>query len=244
MTWSEIKRHWNGACGTKALWRQVQWRKPAATETRVGSAQVPVHCVLRNLGRRGTGTCRGLGRSTSIARGAVKQADSIADRRFDKAQAAGELAVLAHNIAGHETRIGQLEADVAVLRAEGEQLEQDWQTLWADLPIEALAPDDMLAWLEDREDVVALVGRERDAGRQLVDSRKEEQEGIAQLRVALTKVGCDAEEIEGSELRVMVERAEAYRREQEVKAEKILKHAMRSGRPSPRWRGGKVSWNE
>ena len=154
--------------------------------------------------------------------GAVEQADSIADRRFDKAQAAGELAVLAHNIAGHETRIGQLEADVAALKAEGEQLDQDWQTLWADVRIEALAPDVMLEWLEAREDVVALIGRERDARRQLDDSRKEEQEGIAQLRVALTKVGCDAEEIEANELRVMVERAEAYRREQEAKAEKIV----------------------
>ena len=38
--------------------------------------------------------------------GAVEQADSIADRRFDKAQAAGELELLAHNIAGHETRTG------------------------------------------------------------------------------------------------------------------------------------------
>ena len=154
--------------------------------------------------------------------GAVEQADSIADRRFNKAQAAGELAVLAHNITGHETRTGQLEADVAALKAEGEQFDQDWQTLWADVPIETLAPDLMLAWLEAREDVVALIGRERDARRQLDDSRKEEQEGIAQLRAALTKVGCDAEEIEADELRVMVERAEAYRREQEAKAEKIV----------------------
>ena len=90
------------------------------------------------------------------------------------------------------------------------------------MPFEALAPDVMLAWLETREDVVALIGRERDARRQLEDSRKEEQEGIAQLRAALTKVGCDAEEIEANELRVMVERAEAYRREQEAKAEKIV----------------------
>ena len=154
--------------------------------------------------------------------GAVEQADSIADRRFDKAQAAGELAVLAHNIAGHETRIGQLEADVAALKAEGDQLDRDRQTLWADVPIEALAPDVMLAWLEAREDIVALIGRERDARRQLVDSRKEAQEGIAQLRAALTKVGCDAAEIEARELRVLVERAEAYRREQEAKVEKIV----------------------
>ena len=154
--------------------------------------------------------------------GAVEKADSIADRRFDKAQAAGELAVLERNIAGDETQIGQMEAGVAALKAEREQLDQDWQTLWADVPIEALAPDVMLAWLDTRKEVVDLIERERDARRRLEDGRKEEQEGIAQLRAALTKVGCDTEEIEANELRVMFERAEAYRREQEAKAEKIV----------------------
>ena len=174
--------------------------------------------------------------------GAVEQADGIADRRFDKAQAAGELAVLADNIAGHETRIGQLEADLAALKVEGEQLDQDWQTLWADVPIEALAPDVMLAWLETRDGVVALIGRGRDARRQLEDSRKEEQEGIVQLRAALTKVGWDAEDIEANKLRVMVERADAYRREQEAKAEKIaeMREAVRTAKSEVARRQGEL----
>ena len=164
--------------------------------------------------------------------GAVEQADSIADRRFDKAQAAGELAVLANNIGGHETRIRQLEADEAALKAEGEQLEQAWHALWSELPIEVLAPDVMLAWLEAREDVVTLIGRERDVQRQLGDSRREEQEAIAQVHATLTKVGWDAEESEANELRVMVERADAYRREQEAKAEKIteIREAVRTAK--------------
>ena len=164
--------------------------------------------------------------------GAVEQADSIADRRFDKAQAAGELAVLAHNIAGHETRIGQLEADEAALKADGEQLDQAWHALWTEVPIEVLAPDVMLAWLEAREDVVTLIGRERDVQRQLGDSRREEQEAIAQVHAALTKVGWDAEEIEANELRVMVERADGYRRDQEAKAEKIveMREAVRTAK--------------
>ena len=164
--------------------------------------------------------------------GAVEQADGIADRRFDKAQAAGELAVLAHNIAGHETRTRQLQANEAALKAEGEQLDQAWQELWAEVPIEVLAPDGMLAWLEVREKVITLTGRKRDLRRQLGDSRREEHEGIDQIRVALTKVGWDAEEIEANGLRVMVERADAYRREEEGKAEKIveMREAVREAR--------------
>ena len=154
--------------------------------------------------------------------GAVEQADSIADRRFDKAQAAGELAVLAHNIAGNETWIEQLEAAEAALKTEGEQLDQAWHALWAEVPIEILASDVMLAWLEAREDVVTLIGRARDLRRQLGDSRREQQEAIAQVHAELIKVGWDAEEIEANKLRVMVERADAYRREQEANAEKIV----------------------
>ena len=154
--------------------------------------------------------------------GAVEQADSIADRRFDKAQVAGELAVLAHNIAGHKTQIGQLEAGELALNAEGEQLDQAWHTLWTEVPIEVLAPDVMLAWMKALEYVVALIGRERDVQRQLGDSRQEEQEAIALVQAALTKVGWDAEDIEANKLRVMIEQADAYRREQEAKAEKIV----------------------
>ena len=174
--------------------------------------------------------------------GAVEQADSIADQRFDKAQAAGELAVLAHNIAGHETRLRQLEADEAALKAEGEQLDQAWHPLWVEVPIEVLAPDVMLAWLEAREDVVTMVGRERDVQRQLGDSRREEQEAIAQVHAALTKVGWDAEEIEENTLRVMVERADAYRREQEAEAEKSveMREAVRTAKSEVARRQGEL----
>ncbi len=154
--------------------------------------------------------------------GAVEQADRVADRRFDKAQAAGELAVLAHNIAGHETRIEQLEADEAALKTEGEQRDQAWRALWAEVPIQVLAPDAMLVWLETREDIMTLIGREREALHRLDDSRREEQEAIAQVHAALTKLGWDSAEIKANTLRVMVERADAYRREQEAKAEKIV----------------------
>ena len=51
---------------------------------------------------------------------------------------------------------------------------------------------------------------------------EEEKEAIALVREALTKVGWKADEMEAHELRVIVERADAYRREHEAKAEKIL----------------------
>lgn len=164
--------------------------------------------------------------------GAAGQADNTADRRFDKAQSAGELAVLARNIAGHETRLRQLEADETALKIEKEQLDQAWCAQWSEVPIDVLSPDVMLAWLDTREDVLALSDRERDIERQLSDSRREEQEAIAQVHAVLTEVGWKSDEIETTNLRVMVERADAYRREQEAKAEKIveMREAVRTAK--------------
>ncbi len=174
--------------------------------------------------------------------GAVEQADNIADRRFDKAEAAGELVVLERNIAGHEAQIAKLEADEAALKAEEEQLDQAWRALWSEVPIEVLAPDAMLAWLEAREGIVTLIGREREAQRQLEASRREEQEASAQVHAALTNLGWDAGETEADTLRVKVERADMYRREQEAKAEKIVetREAVRAAKSEVARRQGEL----
>ncbi len=189
------------------LWGLVKARYISQSEIPPEEAQVYAE-ALENL--------------PSFLEEAVEEADRIADRRFDKAQEAGELAVLARNIATHKIRIEQLDVREAELKAEGGQLDQAWRTLWAEVPIDVLEPDFMLAWLAAREDVVTLIGSERDAQRLLDDSRQEEQDSIAEVQTALRSVGRKAEEIEEETLRVMVERADAYRREQEAKAEKIV----------------------
>ena len=124
--------------------------------------------------------------------GAVERADGLADRRFDQAEAAGELAVLARNIAGHETQIRQLEAGEAAQKTEGKRLDEAWRALWTDVPIKALAPDVMLAWLKARDEIVTLVEGEREAQRQLAESRRQEQEAVEQVHTALANVGWSA----------------------------------------------------
>ena len=174
--------------------------------------------------------------------GAIERADGFADRRFDQAEAAGQLAEMARNIAGHETRIEQLEAQETVLKAEGERLDQAWGALWVDVPIEVLAADVMPAWLEVRDEIVTLIGSERDAQRRLADSRREEQEAIARVHTALTEAGGDTGEIESDSLRVIVERADAYRKEQEAKAEKIdeMRESVRSAKSEVTRRKGEL----
>ena len=160
---------------------------------------------------------------------AVRKADGVADQRFDNAQAAGELAVLARNIAEQETLVEQLEAEDAALTSEGEQLDQAWRSIWKDVPIEAPEPDAMLAWLNTRNDIVMLIRRRREAQRRLTDYKSEETRAIALVQAELTSLGWDTEETRADTLRVMVERAEGLRRDQEAKAGRIneMREAVR-----------------
>ena len=171
---------------------------------------------------------------------AVGQADGVADRRFDNAQAAGELAVLARNIAEQETLIEQLEAKNAALTSEGKQLDQAWRSIWKDVLIEVPSPDAMLAWLNTRNDIVALIRRRREAQRRLTDYKSEETKAIALVQAELASLGWDTEETRADTLRVMVERAEGFRREQEAKAERIneMREAVQEAEIDlSRWQG-------
>ena len=163
---------------------------------------------------------------------AVQQADSIADQRFEKAQAAAELAVLARNLADQEVLIEQLEAGKSALTSEGERLDQAWRAIWAGVPIEVAAPDAMLAWLNTRNDIVTLIRRQREAQRQFTDCRSEEKDAIMLVQAALTKLGWHAEDVRADALRVIVERAEGFRRDQEAKPN----GSMRCGKPCERRR--------
>jgi len=173
---------------------------------------------------------------------AIERADSMADRRFNKAQDAAELAVMARNIAGHETQIRQLEAEEAALTAEREKLDQAWRTLWANVPFEVSAPDAMLVWLQTRDDIVTLIARQRAAQRQLDAGQEEEREGIAQVQAALIKLGWNGEAIKTDTLRVLIERADRFRREQETKAEKIaeMREAIRTAKAEVTRRQGEL----
>jgi len=153
--------------------------------------------------------------------GSVAQADSIADRRFDQAKAAGELTSIARNIAEYEAQISELERTQVELAAESAALNEAWLALWSDVPVEPLAPDLMLGWLESQEGIATLMGRRRMAERQLEEARKEQQEAIKLVQASLATLGTDADAIKADNLRLLIERAEAYRRDQEGKSESI-----------------------
>ena len=157
----------------------------------------------------------------SAFEGTVREADTVADQRFDKAEEAGGLAELARNMDEQETFIEQLAAREAALKDEGDQLDQVWLTLWADVPIKVLAPDAMLVWLGAGADIVTAIGRQREAQRQLDNWRDEEREASAQVGAEVASLDVGTDKMQTDSLRVVIEWAEAFQRDQEAKAERL-----------------------
>ena len=168
----------------------------------------------------------------SAFEGAVREADTVADRRFDKAEEAGGLAELARSMGEQKTLIAQLVAQEAALKDEGDQLDQVWMTLWADVPIKVLAPEAMLVWLGTRDDIVAVIGQQREAQRQLDTCRDEEREASAQVVAELAALDVDPGKMQTDSLRVVIEWAETFQRDQEAKAGRLgeMREAIQGAR--------------
>ena len=96
---------------------------------------------------------------------AVRTADTLADRRFDKAEAVAQLAVKLRRIAEQDEVLKSLRQEEATLVEERRRLDAAWRSMWSDAPFEPLAPDEMLEWLSNRKDARSAVERRAKAER-------------------------------------------------------------------------------
>ena len=149
---------------------------------------------------------------------AMRAADDLADRRFDKAEAAGRVAEMSRNIGEQEDGLTQLRTQREALAHEGERLDADWQTLWDKAPFEPLAPAAMLEWLEARAELLRAIEHRAEATGELEIHRKEEREAKAGLLAELLSLGTD-HATENDALPVIREFADSVRRKYEQEAE-------------------------
>ena len=163
---------------------------------------------------------------------AVKEADAVADRRFDKAEAAGRLAELARNITERENEIERLSLQKAGVEEERDRFERAWRSLWADLPVEADSPDTMLVWLDGRDGLIDATERQRQAKRQLVALKSERRDARVRLITELDALGVDTESMHDDTLPVLIERAADYERDQKTLARRLeeARQAIRTAR--------------
>lgn len=151
---------------------------------------------------------------------AVIKADELADRRFDHAEAAGRIAEIKRKIGEQETLLGQVQDDEKKLLAESDQLKPDWIALWSGAPVEPEAPEAMLEWLDDRDELLAAIENRDEAESALKAARGDEQAARQQLIGELVKLGADVGTLEADGLTIVVERAAEELRVREAAADK------------------------
>lgn len=151
---------------------------------------------------------------------AVVRADELADRRFDRAEAAGRIAEIKRKIEELETLLGQVQDNEKKLGEEGKQLKADWAALWTGAPFEPEAPETMLEWLEDRDAVLEAIEARDEADSALEAIRWEEQAARQQLIGELAALGVDVGTLESDGLPIVVERAAEELRVREAEADR------------------------
>jgi uncharacterized protein YhaN len=149
----------------------------------------------------------------------VEVADKLADRRFDNAEAAGQIAVIARQIAEGEDSLTALRNEESALEEKRRDLEAQWQGLWVEAPFEPLAPEFMLAWLDARTAILDLIEKRNAAAGRITALQAEEAEARASIIAELASLGEDTKALDGQGLMVVLEAATAIQQRYEKLAE-------------------------
>jgi len=149
----------------------------------------------------------------------VKIADKLADRRFDKAEATGQIAVIGRQIAEAEESLTALRTEESAHEQKRLDIEAQWEGLWAEAPFEPLAPEFMLTWLDARTAILDLVEKRNVATGRIANLQDEEAEARASLIAELASLGEDTKALGGQGLRVVLEAATAVQQRHEKRAE-------------------------
>jgi uncharacterized protein YhaN len=149
----------------------------------------------------------------------VEAADTLADRRFANAEAAGQIAVIARQIVEAEESLAALRNEENTLEQKRRDLEAQWQDLWAEAPFKPLAPEFMLTWLDARTAILDLVEKRAAAAGRIAVLQGEEAEARASLNAELASLGEDTKALDGQGLRVLLEAAVTVQQQHERRAE-------------------------
>ncbi|EQD53002.1 hypothetical protein B1B_10461, partial [mine drainage metagenome] len=161
----------------------------------------------------------------------VAAADTLADRRFENAQAAGEMAVLERQIEDHEGELAKLRDTEQDLNQQRTGLEGAWRALWAGAEFEPLAPEIMLEWLSARAEILTLIETRETTRSDLSRLRDKEADAKAGIVAELAALGERVEELQNGVLSVVIEQAAAVQQQQEnfAKERQALQERIRKG---------------
>ncbi len=163
---------------------------------------------------------------------AAREADLIADRRFDGAAAAGRLAELDRTIRGLEADVEEAAAEEAATKQKIQEMETEWRSRWTDCPFEPDSPAAMLEWLDQRDSIVAILGERQSAAIELDALLAAERRAREQLTAALAASGGEQQAMRDESVRVLMGQVEGLVRGQRERSRRNeeAREALRTAR--------------
>lgn len=181
---------------------------------------------------------------------AVTGADILADRRFNNAQAAAQIALTSRQIAEQQELLEGLHKEEGGLAEEGHALESAWKEMWAEASFEPLGPDLMLEWLTVRNEILEAVERRDASDRQLEALREEESKTKARVLAELAAVTGKPVALDDQPLRIVMEAATTVQSQHEKDAgnrrqseERLRKMKTDAGRKATALETAQTAWS-
>jgi uncharacterized protein YhaN len=180
---------------------------------------------------------------------AIGDADALADRRSDNAQAAAQIAMTSRLIGEQLELLEGLRDEERKRVEEHDALEAAWRKMWSATPFEPLAPDLMLEWLTCRKEISDAMQRHAAGERQLSAVRREESETKGRILAELARAIDDTEVQEDQPLRIVVEAAAAVQTRHEAVAaarrqlaDRLRKIRVETGRKRSALETAEAAW--
>lgn len=160
---------------------------------------------------------------------AMRAADAAADKRFEHAGAAAELAIVIRQISVQDDLVESLNADEKALAEESLALDAAWGALWSGSSVTPLDPDVMIEWLRARAEVVGLISRLEAAERETDAWQQREADAKCSVIRELDALGVPTTSLATQPLPVVIEAAAAVvgRHEDAAKTRRDLDAANR-----------------
>jgi uncharacterized protein YhaN len=160
---------------------------------------------------------------------AMHVADAAADRRFEHAGAAAELAVIGRQISEQDDLLEWLAAEEKGLAEERTTLAAAWGALWSGVSVTPQDPDVMIEWLRTRSEIVDLIARLAAAERNTGACQQRESEAKRVVLAALDALGISTTSLVSQPLHLVIESAATVERTHEsaAKARRDLDAAYR-----------------
>ncbi len=149
---------------------------------------------------------------------AMETADALADRRFDQAEAAGQLAEIRRKIGELESQLTQAMERESHLVEAGKALQSEWAEMWRAALVKPIAAEAMLKWLGDRAQLLEEIETREAAQIEWASLKQEEQDAKEVLLTELAAVSFDILGLGNDSLPLIIERAAEAQAGEEAKA--------------------------